>query len=115
MDSTVETVDMKDENATDYIEESKEDVETVDATNDLSKVKHRKINSRQLQKVVEPGRNQPCPCKSGKKYKKCHLLMQQEQISKQAEIRRQVDEFTKKSSGSESAEKEVSQENNQEL
>jgi uncharacterized protein len=25
-----------------------------------------------LRKAVEPGRNDPCPCGSGKKYKKCH-------------------------------------------
>jgi uncharacterized protein len=26
----------------------------------------------QIRKVAEPGRNDPCPCGSGKKYKKCH-------------------------------------------
>lgn len=41
--------------------------------------------------------------------------MQQEQIKKQAEIRRQVDEFTKEISESKSKEKEISQEGNQEL
>jgi uncharacterized protein len=25
-----------------------------------------------LRKAAEPGRNDPCPCGSGKKYKKCH-------------------------------------------
>jgi uncharacterized protein len=25
-----------------------------------------------LRKAPEPGRNDPCPCGSGKKYKKCH-------------------------------------------
>ena len=25
-----------------------------------------------LRKTAEPGRNDPCPCGSGKKYKKCH-------------------------------------------
>jgi uncharacterized protein len=26
----------------------------------------------QIRKAPEPGRNDPCPCGSGKKYKKCH-------------------------------------------
>jgi uncharacterized protein len=25
-----------------------------------------------IRKAPEPGRNDPCPCGSGKKYKKCH-------------------------------------------
>jgi uncharacterized protein len=25
-----------------------------------------------IRKPAEPGRNDPCPCGSGKKYKKCH-------------------------------------------
>ena len=25
-----------------------------------------------VRKEAEPGRNDPCPCGSGKKYKKCH-------------------------------------------
>ena len=27
---------------------------------------------QQVRKAAEPGRNDPCPCGSGKKYKKCH-------------------------------------------
>lgn len=27
----------------------------------------------EVKKVVRPGRNEPCHCGSGKKYKKCHL------------------------------------------
>ncbi|WP_102345828.1 SEC-C metal-binding domain-containing protein [Bacillus sp. Marseille-P3661] len=30
-----------------------------------------KLNSNETQKVVKVGRNEPCPCGSGKKYKKC--------------------------------------------
>jgi len=115
MDSTVETIDVKDENATDHVDESVEMSEPVDATNDPPKVKPRKINSRQLEKAPKIGRNQPCPCGSGKKYKKCHLVTQREKMQKDQEIRRQVDEFTKKSSESKSEEKEIPQENNQEL
>ncbi|MBL0421417.1 UPF0149 family protein [Ramlibacter sp. AW1] len=29
-------------------------------------------NTQPLRKAPEPGRNDPCPCGSGKKYKKCH-------------------------------------------
>jgi uncharacterized protein len=29
-------------------------------------------SSRTIQKAPTPGRNEPCPCGSGKKYKKCH-------------------------------------------
>ncbi len=112
MDSTVETVELKDKNATDHIEEPKEEVETVDATNDPPKVKPKRVNLRQLKKEEKIGRNTTCPCGSGKKYKKCHLLMQQQQMIKQAEIRRQVDEFTKEISESKSKEKEIPQEGN---
>jgi len=102
-------------NTSDTIEELPEMSELVSATNDPPKVKPRRINSRQWKKEEKPGRNQPCPCGSGQKYKKCHLLMQQEQMKKQEEIRRQVDEFTKKSSESKGAETEIPQEDNQEL
>jgi uncharacterized protein len=27
---------------------------------------------RQLNKAPDPGRNDPCPCESGKKFKRCH-------------------------------------------
>lgn len=108
MNSTDPRMDVKDKNATDYIEEPSEITETVAATNDPPKSKPKKVNRRQLQKAPKIGRNEPCPCGSGKKYKKCHLLIQQEQMQKQLEIRRQVDEFTKESSESKGEEEKVS-------
>jgi hypothetical protein len=33
--------------------------------------------------MVELGRNEPCHCGSGKKYKKCHLLKDEEKERKQ--------------------------------
>ena len=71
MNSTDPTMEIKDENATDYIEELEGDVGTVAATNDSLKVKPKKVNPRQLEKALKIGRNEPCPCGSGKKYKKC--------------------------------------------
>ncbi len=41
-----------------------------------------------LKKEVKTERNSPCPCGSGKKYKKCCLKKEQEQIRQQIEIRR---------------------------
>jgi len=38
------------------------------------------------------GRNQPCPCGSEVKYKKCCLIKRQEYIQQQQEIRRIIDE-----------------------
>ena len=116
MDSTDPTSEIKDKNATDYVEEPSEVIETVDATNDPLKArKSKKINSRRLEKAPKIGRNQPCPCGSGKKYKHCHLLIQREQIEKQREIRRQVDEFTKKVSERKVEETQVPQISNPEL
>ncbi len=37
--------------------------------------------------VVRIGRNQPCPCGSGKKYKDCHLSEGQEFLAKLAQQR----------------------------
>jgi len=112
MESTDPTMDLKNKSATDYAEEPSEITETVAATNDPPKVKPKKVNRRQLKKQPKIGRNAPCPCGSGKKYKKCHLAIQQEEMQKQLEIRRQVDEFTQKSSESKSEEAEVSQAGN---
>jgi len=56
------------------------------------------------------GRNDPCPCGSGIKYKKCCLIKRQEYINQQREIERTINEFTKKSGESKSAEKEIPQE-----
>lgn len=61
------------------------------------------------------GRNKSCPCGSGMKYKRCCLIKRQEYDRQQQEIRRHIDEFTKKSSESKGAEKDASQEDNQEL
>lgn len=97
MNSTDPSFDVKDKNATDYTEES-EVVETVAATNDPPKPrKPKRPNPFQLKKVDRPGRNQPCPCGSGFKYKHCCLKKQTEQIAKQQELRRSWDEFQKKS------------------
>ena len=30
------------------------------------------VRAGSIRKAAEPGRNDPCPCGSGKKYKKCH-------------------------------------------
>lgn len=60
-------------------------------------------------------RNKPCPCGSGDKYKKCCLVKQLHAAKQQQEIRRYIDEFTKKSSESKSEATEISQESNQEL
>jgi hypothetical protein len=49
------------------------------------------LNSRSLTTMVKPGRNDPCPCGSGKKYKKCCLAKEEaaerEQLA-EAEARR---------------------------
>jgi uncharacterized protein YecA (UPF0149 family) len=42
---------------------------------DVSKLATNRGEERKQQPVhaaAEPGRNDPCPCGSGKKYKKCH-------------------------------------------
>jgi len=41
------------------------------------------------------GRNDPCPCGSGKKYKKCHLMVQQkhEEDMRRQQYQRQLDEL----------------------
>lgn len=31
-----------------------------------------------IRSVAKIGRNDPCPCGSGQKYKKCHLLLEKE-------------------------------------
>ena len=114
MNSTDPEMDNKDAGATDHVEEL-HDVKTVSATNDPPKAKPRRMNRRQLEQGSKIGRNAPCHCGSGVKYKKCHLLKQQKDIQKQLEMRRQVDEFTEKVSKGESQEKEVSQGSDSEL
>lgn len=42
------------------------------------------------------GRNQPCPCGSGNKYKKCCLIKRQEQMKQQREVKKKVDEMLSK-------------------
>ena len=37
------------------------------------------------------GRNDPCPCGSGKKYKQCHLLIEEAAAAEQLRLRRSVD------------------------
>lgn len=39
----------------------------------LDRVKSVLVNERHDAPAVKPGRNEPCWCGSGKKYKKCHL------------------------------------------
>jgi len=69
----------------------------------------------QLQASNKFGRNQPCPCGSGRKFKQCHLPKIEADRKRQEEIRRTVHEFTQKSSESPEAEEKVPQENDQEL
>ncbi|MCH6554570.1 MAG: SEC-C domain-containing protein, partial [Acidobacteria bacterium] len=40
--------------------------------------------ARPLAVEEEPGRNDPCPCGSGKKYKKCHLQHDVIQVRREA-------------------------------
>ena len=66
----------------------------------------------QLKRLKDTGRNDPCPCGSGKKYKKCHLFddeaAQHEVMKKAAEEREAAlaaesetdEESTEKKSGS---------------
>ncbi len=58
--------------------------------------KLKRVSSRQLKKQPETGRNAPCPCGSGSKYKKCCLIKRQEYFEKQAEIEKQVEELIEK-------------------
>ena len=97
MNSTEPTKEAKDKNATDYEEELTIDEETVSATNDPPKVEPKKFNPRQLKNSEKIGRNAPCHCGSGIKYKKCHLLKQQEQIAEEMEMRRLTEESEKSS------------------
>jgi len=108
MNSTDPSTNSVNKNSTDYVEEL-HDVKTVSATNDPPKVKPQRINRRQIKSGTKIGRNDPCPCGSGIKYKKCHLKKQQEDIQKQIEMRRQIDGLTQESSESKSEETEVSQ------
>ena len=45
----------------------------------------------QLKKAPKTDRNLPCPCGSGKKYKKCCLLKQKEQNKKQQQAVKMLD------------------------
>lgn len=45
----------------------------------------------QLKKIPKTGRNAPCYCGSGAKYKKCCLRREEEQISKQLEAMRMME------------------------
>lgn len=54
------------------------------------------------------GRNTVCSCGSSIKYKRCCLVKGEEYIKQQQEIERTINEFTKKSSESQEAEKKVS-------
>jgi|SRR6266849_1917751 len=45
--------------------------------------------------MADVGRNDPCPCGSGKKYKRCHLLVEEAApapIGQRARARHQIDE-----------------------
>ena len=47
--------------------------------------------SKYSERLKNTGRNEPCPCGSGKKYKKCHLdadeMKRHEELAKQEELR----------------------------
>jgi len=45
----------------------------------------------QLRKEPKISRNASCPCGSGKKYKKCCLIKQEEYAAKQLEARRMIE------------------------
>ena len=45
----------------------------------------------QLRKEYKVQRNSLCPCGSGKKYKKCCLIREEEQIARQLEVMRMVE------------------------
>lgn len=53
-------------------------------------------------------RNKPCPCGSGIKYKKCCLVKQLDAARQQRDIRRYIDEFTKRNKQEEKEEEVVS-------
>ena len=57
------------------------------------KRKPKRINSRQLKKQPKIGRNDPCPCGSDKKYKKCCLIRQQGQNDKRVDMAKQLEEL----------------------
>ena len=111
-------MDNTDPNATDYVDESLEmdepvsangeeggdtdtavspmvDVKTVNADNGPPKQKPRKYHPRQLRKDPEIGRNEPCPCGSGTKFKKCCLIKQHEQMTNQMKVKEKLEELKK--------------------
>ena len=93
MNLTDPSTDVKDKNATDNIEEPSKFTKTVSATNNPSKIKPKKINHKQLKKQLKVGRNELCSCGSGKKYKKCCLIKQQEQSKNKLETIKILDNF----------------------
>jgi len=60
------------------------------------KRKPKMVHPRQLKKQPKIGRNDPCPCGSGQKYKKCCLIKRQEYFEKQAEMAKQVEDLIEK-------------------
>ncbi len=64
---------------------------------------------RQLKKSGEPERNSPCPCNSGKKYKKCCFIRIEAEAEQQREIRRKVENAKKLESQAEDKKKKVIQ------
>jgi preprotein translocase subunit SecA len=48
--------------------------QAVTETGDAKESKPEKITNKPVKKSNKVGRNDPCPCGSGKKYKKCGLL-----------------------------------------
>lgn len=76
--------------------ESLEATEAVVDTNNPPKIKPKRFNPRQLKKQSKIGRNDPCPCGSGQKYKKCCLIKREEYFEKQVEMAKQVEELLDK-------------------
>ena len=62
------------------------------------KRKPKMAHPRQLKKQPKIGRNEDCPCGSGKKYKMCCLVNQEDYYAKQLDIKTQVDELLEKTS-----------------
>jgi len=48
-----------------------------------------------LKREEKIGRNELCPCGSGKKYKKCCLIKERENLIRQQEMRKIVEEACK--------------------
>jgi uncharacterized protein YecA (UPF0149 family) len=67
-----------------------------------------------LSKAIKIPRNSPCYCGSGKKYKKCCSIREDEQRSRQLTVRSMVEDDKKKADEGKIEEKEVIQDSTEE-